>query len=206
MKQTISDRAAIFDLGNTLVFFDIGKAARRLMPFCGAGEDEISAQLHTSDNAVAFEEGRIKPQEFFDMLRLRLGLSLDYKAFVPIWNEIFEPNEPVVKIFSGLPCRRYIFSNTNFLHQSYIFHKFRWVGLDTLLTSSDLEARKPAPEAFERALARIGLPPEKLFFVDDLQTHVDAALKFGMHAVRYHDPARLEADLSAWLGRPAGAR
>ncbi|UVY82787.1 HAD-IA family hydrolase [Brachybacterium sp. NBEC-018] len=58
-----------------------------------------------------------------------------------------------------------------------------------LLNSADLGAAKPEPEAFARAHAmireRTGLPvpPSRVAFVDDSPGHVEAARRFGWHAL-----------------------
>jgi 2-haloacid dehalogenase len=41
---------------------------------------------------------------------------------------------------------------------------------------------KPEPEAYEAALAQIGLPAEEVFFTDDNQANIAAAEAMGFHA------------------------
>ena len=60
-----------------------------------------------------------------------------------------------------------------------------------------LGARKPAREYFERALARIGLPPHEVLSIDDREANVAAARALGMPAVLFTDAADLRRRLAA---------
>ncbi len=58
-----------------------------------------------------------------------------------------------------------------------------------------LGARKPQPEFFQRALARLGESPDAVLFVDDRAVNVAAARDAGMIATVFHDAATLRAQL-----------
>ncbi len=55
--------------------------------------------------------------------------------------------------------------------------------------------RKPAPEAYQAVTGTLNKPASDLLFVDDRQVNVDAALAFGMDAVRFESAAQLEEQL-----------
>lgn len=55
--------------------------------------------------------------------------------------------------------------------------------------------RKPSPESFAAVVAHLGLPPDRLLFVDDRQANVDGALAAGIPAVRFEGAEALEAEL-----------
>ncbi len=55
---------------------------------------------------------------------------------------------------------------------------------DTLLASCLLGARKPDPEVYERALARVGATADRAFLADDSAANVDAARAAGWTAHR----------------------
>lgn len=48
---------------------------------------------------------------------------------------------------------------------------------------------KPQPEIYALMASRLGLPPEKLFFLDDLERNVEAARACGWRAAVYPPPA-----------------
>lgn len=66
---------------------------------------------------------------------------------------------------------------------------------DVLVISGEVGLRKPDPAIYRLACERIGLPPERCGFVDDLPRNVEVARELGMFAV-VHDgdePAIVEA-------------
>ena len=56
---------------------------------------------------------------------------------------------------------------------------------DAVVSSSELEVHKPAPEYFERACAALGLEPHWVLFVDDDDRAVRGARAAGMPAYRW---------------------
>jgi len=50
---------------------------------------------------------------------------------------------------------------------------------------------KPEARIYEIALARVGLEPADLLFVDDSLANVEAARALGFHAHHFTDPAAL---------------
>lgn len=56
--------------------------------------------------------------------------------------------------------------------------------------------RKPAPEAFEHAIQVLGCPADRLLFIDDRLTNVEAARQAGMQAIHFTgSAAQLEQEL-----------
>ena len=56
---------------------------------------------------------------------------------------------------------------------------------------------KPDPAIYALMAARLGLPPGRLFFLDDTQANVDAARVCGWQAARFTSVAAARADLEA---------
>jgi len=71
---------------------------------------------------------------------------------------------------------------------------------DVLVISAEVGMRKPDPAIYELACERIGLPPERCAFVDDLPRNVEVAREVGMFAVHHDgDEAAVVAKLSDFL-------
>lgn len=191
-------RAAVFDLGNTLLFFDVGKAARRLSERAKVPAGKIEEVLHRSPLAFRFEEGKIPPEGFFRQAALECGFQWTWEEFLPVWNEIFTENRPVVEIFLSTPRPRYILSNTNLLHIAYCREKFPWLKEETFLGSPQLGVRKPAPAAYQEAQRRIGLSGPAIFYTDDRPENIEGARTAGWFAHRYETPEGLEDALREW--------
>lgn len=76
--------------------------------------------------------------------------------------------------------------------------------LDPVVVSEDVGVRKPRPEIFQAALARLGLAPEEVVHVgDDLQADVAGAADLGLRTVWV---TRRKADPDALLAAHTGAR
>ena len=69
------------------------------------------------------------------------------------------------------------------------------------LISCELGIRKPAREAYERALARYGAAASDTFFADDSASNVEGALAVGIHAHHYTTPEGLDAAMTAFAER-----
>ena len=70
---------------------------------------------------------------------------------------------------------------------------------DAVVGSADLRAAKPSALAFRAAADRVGVPLERCLFVDDTESHVQAARELGMRAATFTGEADLR-DLLTDLG------
>jgi HAD superfamily hydrolase (TIGR01509 family) len=55
--------------------------------------------------------------------------------------------------------------------------------LDAFVDAVDIGVRKPAPAAYERAAEALGVPPERIVFLDDTPECVEGGRVAGMHAI-----------------------
>jgi putative hydrolase of the HAD superfamily len=60
--------------------------------------------------------------------------------------------------------------------------------LDVFVDAVDLGVRKPDPQAYRRAADALGVPPERIVFLDDTPECVDGGRAVGIHAIQV-DPA-----------------
>jgi HAD superfamily hydrolase (TIGR01509 family) len=76
--------------------------------------------------------------------------------------------------------------------------------LDVVIEATKLGVAKPHPEAFRRAAAVVGEPPERCLLVDDHRANLVGATTVGMatHFFDITDPAGSVAALLAALGMP----
>lgn len=58
---------------------------------------------------------------------------------------------------------------------------------DPVLISGEVGLRKPDPRIFRLLLDRLGLPAERVVFVDDVAPNVAAAAELGIHAIAHVD-------------------
>lgn len=71
--------------------------------------------------------------------------------------------------------------------------------LDGRIISSEEHVVKPSQEIYERLCTRFGIKPEECVFADDKPENVEAARRFGMHAICFRDAAGYETELKKIL-------
>jgi putative hydrolase of the HAD superfamily len=71
---------------------------------------------------------------------------------------------------------------------------------DVVVISGEVGLRKPDEPIYRLLLERLGLPAERVVFVDDFTANVRAAQKIGMHGIKHVDPASTRAALADLLG------
>jgi putative hydrolase of the HAD superfamily len=77
---------------------------------------------------------------------------------------------------------------------------------DVVIDSSEVGTRKPEPAIYALTQARLGIPHEGLFFVDDLGVNLKPARALGWQTLRYDDTTRVLAVLDALAEQSARRR
>lgn len=177
----------LFDIGNVILFFDYQRFTRRIEAECACPVAELLPSLAKEMQLL---EGRSLPvDEFLERAFARIRYRGRREAFVCAWQEIFEPNQPVVDLIQGLGDqghRLYLLSNTNQLHADYFLRQYpvfeRFHGC---VFSHEVGCAKPEPEIYQTAIRKLGLQPARTVYVDDLPANVEAGAAHGFIAVRY---------------------
>jgi len=181
-------RAMLFDIGNVLLRFDFKLALDKL-----ASQSEVSDAVEVLARIdrvkIAYEDGQIDRAAFlravFDVLRFR-GAEAD---FVAAWEDIFEPNAPMVALVEQLHGRLplYLLSNTNDIHLDYLRRRYAFFGrFDGGVFSHEARASKPGREIFEIVCRQCRLEPAGTFFIDDLLPNIETARALGFQCHHYH--------------------
>jgi putative hydrolase of the HAD superfamily len=66
---------------------------------------------------------------------------------------------------------------------------------EVVVGSADVGLAKPEPEIYQLVLERLGLPPEKTLFIDDMQRNIEAAQALGIPSIGFTSPEELRAEL-----------
>jgi glucose-1-phosphatase len=197
----MSIRAFLFDIGNVLLKFDFSKALRAV-----AAESDVANETEAlgliDQIKVAYEDGQIDRPAFlrgvFDVLKYRgTGAS-----FIAAWEDIFEPNEPMVMVVEQLAEQYplYLLSNTNDIHRDYFLRRYAFFRHFKAGTYSDTaRTSKPGRKIYEIACRQHGFAPAETFFIDDLLLNIETARELGFHTHHYHFDrhADLLADLQS---------
>jgi putative hydrolase of the HAD superfamily len=185
--------ALLFDLGRVVLDLDSARAHARWGELAGVPATEIErrARLRVvgSEAFERHERGEISDAAFFAHLRRALEIDLSDAELEDGWNAIFVGEMPGIR---PVLCRArqvlplYAFSNTNTAHQACWSVRFADVlgNFRKIYVSNELGARKPDAAAFGAVARDMGVRPERILFLDDLEENVAGARASGMKAVR----------------------
>ncbi len=142
----------------------------------------------TSDAPRLFESGTIGPDEFsqqvVDELNLRVGPEEFLAHFTLLPEGVYAGAHDLLataKQHYTTAC----FSNSNVLHWPRKLYEMKLdVAFDHHFASHLMGMVKPDPEAFDFVSRQMDVAARHIFFFDDNQLNVDAALNAGMHARR----------------------
>jgi putative hydrolase of the HAD superfamily len=177
-------RALLLDIGQVILRINIPRAARRLADGAGKTPEQVIAAIEADPKMVSFQEGGLRPEEWHEHLKGRLGLGLGFEEFCAAWNSALEA-EPILdaEFFSGLRpgLRLGLISNTDPIHVKHVESEFAVIAsVPVRLYSCSVGKRKPHREIYERAIAALRAPTQAILYVDDVEEFVEAGKQAGM--------------------------
>jgi putative hydrolase of the HAD superfamily len=184
-------KAIFFDIGNVLVRLRTEQFLDGMARACDARWERhsILASIREKEGPhVDYEKGRIDGPAFHAHLQGRFGLSLDYGAWLSLWNNYFEPNRPMEALLARLrgQVRFFGLSNTNAEHLAHLKRNFRlFDGFERVIASNEVGARKPEQAIFEAALGAAGLEAGEALYLDDLEPFILEARRRGWQGFHY---------------------
>jgi putative hydrolase of the HAD superfamily len=198
-KQPMVD-ALLLDFGGVLVSIDFSLAFESWAQAANVAAESIVARFAFDAAYQAHERGEIAGPEYFAALRSALGIGLSDEQLLAGWNAIFlEPMPGVADLLVRLSAEMplYLFSNTNRLHHECWSVRYRELlaPLTGIYCSHEVGERKPNVQAYVSVARRIGLPPHRIAFFDDLEENVRGARKAGLLAYQVTSAADLRAAL-----------
>ena len=190
-----------FDLGNVLLFFDHRRACRQMAEVAGAAEDLVWNVVFESGMELQYEAGAISSQQFYDAFCRQTGTQPNYQRLATAASDIFEVNLPVKALVGHLVAAGYrlgLLSNTNEMHWDYLSDdRYGLIPgvFEHVVLSYKVKSIKPDPGIFLAAADLARVPPQKIFYVDDIAGHVEAARAVGFDAVQYTTAPALAQEL-----------
>jgi putative hydrolase of the HAD superfamily len=192
-------RGIIFDFGNVISSFDVGKFLGRLHGWSGVAVDDLRDRIYASGLHSLYERGEISSEEFYRRIVRIAGTRVSAEEFAEGFADIFTPMESTHGLIRALKgkYRLGLLSNTNECHfQRHIRKSPVFPLFDAVTLSFEVGALKPDPEIYLDALRKISLPPEACAFIDDIPEYADGAAGVGIRGIRYTGHAELLEALS----------
>lgn len=181
----------IFDLGNTLIYFDhnyfydgISNLEKHLSikefkKFIS--EKKLGEKLFTA---------KISNKDYFRILKKKFGLKIGYDDFIYIYSDIFWENSEMIKFIEKISLEKnyklFLFSNTDPAHYNFLSKNFPFLNLfKNKILSFKIKQMKPSPKSFKYILQKYNLNPNECLFIDDLKENITIAESLNFMAIRY---------------------
>jgi epoxide hydrolase-like predicted phosphatase len=202
-------RAVVFDIGGVLEFTPPMGMAEKWEDRLGLGRGELPERLGAVFKAG--NVGALTEAEVHAHIGKILTLSpATVDAFMAdMWTEYLgTPNAELIAYFAGLrPAYRTGIISNSFVgarereQERYGFEQLT----DDIVYSHEVGISKPDPRIYELACGRLGILPEEMIFLDDVEPNVEAARELGAHGILFAGTAQAIADIQASLSRQAPA-
>ncbi len=191
-------KAIIFDLGNVVVYFDQMITARKLEKYSNRDSNYIFEVITDKNLVSLIETSKITPEEFYKRIKERIGLKLDYNAFVEKFENMFTLNHDVYNLLIKLKNKYkvYALSNVNKIHFDYLHNKYKFLDIFHDITLSyKVKARKPDKKIYEYAINKAKVKPNEIVYIDDIKEFSDMATELGINGINYTNTEKLIQDL-----------
>jgi putative hydrolase of the HAD superfamily len=171
---------------------------------------ELGGQIREMDKRLisAGKDGAIgtcTEEEWLAELRLTTGWDQSQvDAFMRDFWDIYcgNPNPELATYLGGLRPRY----QTALLSNSFVGARreeearFRFSDItDCIIYSHEVGFQKPDQRVYAAACERLGVQPDEIVFLDDVEKNVAAAADYGIHAILFRDNAQAIADIEACL-------
>ena len=193
-----------FDLGNVLLFFDHGIAARSMAKVIGVDPEVIKRTVFDSELQIAYERGERTTSQFVSILSDQFGKKLSVDELKEAAADIFVPNMNILPVLERLRSMKIplgLLSNTCEAHWEWIL-RMRYPQVlgwfDPIILSYEVQRMKPEPEIYKIPAEQCNVPAEKIFFTDDRLENIEGALRAGWQASLFTSADRLFDTIHRW--------
>lgn len=194
--------AVLFDFGGVLAEEGFREGLRAVGRSSGVDPDAVVEAGFDLVHRTGYVTGRAKESAFWQALRERSGVRGSDRALRREILSRFVIRPWTIDLVDRLAASGLVLGilsdQTQWLdeidRECGLFRHFHHV-----FNSYHTGVSKRDPAAFDRAVARTGLPAGRVLFVDDHDGNVDRARERGLRAVLYLDRDRLLRDLSRHL-------
>ena len=184
-------RNIVFDLGNTLVYFDysyffegVYKLDRKLKPSL------LKKYFRDNRLDVRIGAGRTNIRDSFRKLKKKFNLSIGFYDFHELYCDIFWENSQMKKFLEekllGSHFRLYMLSNTDSSHINFINNNFPYVRhIRKRILSYKVNSVKPEKKIFRHLIDRMKIEPAESVFIDDMKPNILTADELGFRTIHY---------------------
>ena len=191
----------LMDLAGVLAVFDRQPRLVALGRLCGLSSGEVAARVYSSGFVEAADSGEFDADGVRAGISGRLGLRCTPEEVDAAWMAAFQEDPAALTVMDAArpPAVVVLFNNNDALVGSLVGQYLPGVAArcDAIVFAGVLGVRKPAEQAYTRALQELGVAAERCLFVDDNPDNVEAGRAAGIDSVLYTSPAQLHRELAA---------
>jgi len=195
--ELVRPEFVFLDMGNVIVSFDRDRSFRQMAEVSGGDPEAIRTEVMEGGLHDRIECGELDWPEFHSEFSRRTGTTSDPRALAHAASDMFALKIDMLPVIAGLErtgCGLGILSNTCGPHWDHLLAQRYSVlpgNFQQIILSHEVRAAKPGPDIYRLAAERVGLPPERIFFCDDIPAHVEAARAAGWQAEVFASAAGL---------------
>ncbi|QUC64953.1 HAD family phosphatase [Nitrosopumilus sp. K4] len=196
-------KCILFDIGGVLVDWHMSwitsEVSKRFKIKESLINEGFTNYLHELDS------GYIDENTFWRKIADYIGSESLRNNTESLWSTYFsknaKPNHSIINIAKDLQTNSYTMGIISNIEK--ITHKIvnDWNVLEPFehyFMSYQIGFSKPNPKIYEHVLERLPFKPNEVFFIDDKQSNVDAARKFGLKSVLFEDDVLLKKSLDEY--------
>lgn len=189
--------AVIFDWGGVFSHRPPGATRRALERRLGLEPGQLGAFFREED-WLLHSTGRQSEEEFRRRIDAGFPVPPDHDLSDRVWRHLFDNarRATVLSVLAQLQGRVLLglLSNAGPALRPAITPLLSF--FDDVVISAEVGCRKPDPEIFQLALARLGVQAEDTLLIDDFAHNIAAARELGFRAHRFRSPGRLISALA----------
>jgi FMN phosphatase YigB (HAD superfamily) len=178
--------ALLFDLGKVIVDFDFERGMRQFAAKTPLSREEFERVIWDKAWIRRYERGEISTEEYHRHLCENGKLGMAIEEFREAWSGVFLPELILPELLLMNLKQRYpliLVSNTNEAHAAFIAKQYTvFDHFGHRILSHEVGSLKPDSGIYEEAIRVSGKAPEALFFTDDREENIEAALQLGIRA------------------------
>lgn len=189
--ETPALKNIIFDLGNTLVYFDycyFFDGIARLEKKIYAGK--LRSFFIENKFDIKIGSNKINIKQAFRILKKKFNLRIGYSDFYYLYCDIFWENTQMKNFLENKlldsEYKLFMLSNVDASHINFIDNNFPYIKhIKKRVLSYKVKAVKPEKKIYRHILEKYNLVPEETVFVDDLKANILAARSHGINTIHY---------------------
>lgn len=196
-------RNIVFDLGNTLVYFDFSYFYNGI----AEREKKLSAvkfKKYILENKLDIKlmSGKSKPKDVFRHLKKKFDLKIGYNDFIYFYSDIFWVNNNMKKFLEKISrikkFKLFLLSNTDSSHITFIDNNFPFIKiLKNRVLSYKVGMVKPDKRIFRYILDKYKLVPDETVLIDDMKDNILSAQTLGIKTIHYNTHRKFTSEFSA---------